>query len=206
MESTVTPRWIFGLSLVAGLLVAGPVARPATQAPSVDEETPALERKFATILQNAASSERPVPPVIVLESEANAYLLNEGSGRLPDGVTDPNVVFEDSGRVSTRATVDLGVVSAARSRGALDPLRYLTGRLPVTAAGFLRTDEGAGHVEIDSVRVAGFPVPHSVLREIVRQYTKSDAYPDGVELTEPFELPYRIREVRVRSAELVVEQ
>lgn len=206
MGSTAASRLIVGVLLVACLLVVGLIAHPATQFPSVEENSSILEKKFATILENAASSGRPVPPVIVSESDANRYLREEGGERIPSGITDATVAFAEGGLISARATVDLGVVSATRSKDTLDPLHYFTGLLPVTVAGFFRTNDGIGQIEIDRVTIAGLPVPRSVLQEIVRQYSKSSTYPRGVELTDPFELPYRIREVRVRLAEVVVEQ
>lgn len=207
MGRIATARLPFCLWVGFCLLTIVFVARPTTQdAPPAVEGASGLELKLAEILDNAATTERPVAPVVVTQGEANGYLQDEGAVTLPTGVTEPSVAFDASGRISGRARVDLAAVSASRTRGMLDPLRYLTGQLPVTAAGFLRTDAGTGHLELERVTVAGLPVPQSVLQEIVRQYSKSDAYPNGVELTESFELPYRIREVRVRQAELVVEQ
>ncbi len=192
---------LFCLFMVAFAVV------PATQdaAPAV-KGTQGLERKLVEILQNAASAEQQVPAVVVSEREANAYLQNEGFANIPSGITDARVVFEESGRISMFATVDLAVVSASSTRGALDPLGYLTGSVPVTVAGFLHTNEGTGRLEVEEVTVAGLAVPYSVIRDIVREYSKSDVHPNGVELAEPFELPYRIREVQVGLAELVVEQ
>ena len=207
MERTAIVRRVVGLWIWSCLMTVAFVASPAIQDPPLAAGgVSGLELKLAEIVDNAATADRPVPPVVISEGEANGYLQNEGATRLPTGVTDPSIGFEESGRISARAKVDLEAVSASRARGPLDPLRYLTGQLPVTAAGFLRTDAGTGRLELERVTVAGLPVPHSVLQEIVRQYSKSDAYPNGVELTEQFELPYRIREVRVRQAELVVEQ
>ncbi len=208
MGGATTRGFTFGLWMGSCLFLATVmfVALPTTQDAKPVEAVSGLQEKLNEILQNAATTERPVPAVVISEVEINDYLEDEGGEFLPGGVTDPRVGFEESELISTRATVDLAAVSASRSRGALDPLRYLAGRLPVSATGFLRTDAGTGRLQIQRVTVAGLPVPHTVLQEIVRQYTKSDVNPNGVELTEPFELPYQIREVRVRQAELVVEQ
>ena len=76
----------------------------------------------------------------------------------------------------------------------------------MTAAGILSTDAGTGRFAIEQVTVAGFPVPAAVLQMLVQRLTTSDVYPTGIDLNAPIALPYRIREVRVEAAAIVVEQ
>ena len=53
------------------------------------------------------------------------------------------------GLVSGRAIVDLDAVRKQKQRGWLDPMGYLTGRLPLTARGRLTTQDGIGRFELE---------------------------------------------------------
>ena len=70
----------------------------------------------------------------------------------------------------------------------------------------LHTANGVGRLEVESVTVAGVTVPKGVLYEVVRYYSRTPEYPDGMNLDAPFELPSRIREVRVGTGEAVIVQ
>ena len=50
------------------------------------------------------------------------------------------------------------------------------------------------------------PVPKSVLQELVSYYSRSSQNPTGVSLDTPFELPARIREIRVGQKQATVIQ
>ena len=96
----------------------------------------------------------------VSEVELNSYLRFELDDRLPAGISEPWVSIVGDGRISGRATVDLGLVGETRkSSGALDPFNYLTGRLPLLATGLLQTKNGVGNFVLESASVSGVPVP-----------------------------------------------
>ena len=143
-------------------------------------------------------------PVILHQREINAYLRFQAAPEFPTGVTEPGIVLRKGGAVSVRATVDLSALSDVRPRGAFDPLRYLSGRLPVTADSVVRTQSGMAHVDVESVAIGGVPMPSSVFAELVRYYSRSEQYPDGVDITEPFDLPYGMSELRVEHERVVV--
>ena len=48
---------------------------------------------------------------------------------------------------------------AESSASLLDPVSYLTGRLPVTAVGVLKTNNGVGQMFVEGTTVGGVPVP-----------------------------------------------
>ena len=104
------------------------------------------------------------------------------------------------------AIVDLDVIRQQRERSWLDPLRYLAGRLPVAATGRVRSGNGDAQVEVQSVEVAGVPVPASVLQELVRHFTRTGANPDGTRLDQSIPLPYGITELRLSPDQAVVVQ
>jgi hypothetical protein len=109
--------------------------------------------------------------------------------------------------VAARATVDLDAVRKERgSSGWFDPMSYLTGRLPVNATGILRTRDGVGRLQVESVQISGVVMPVTLLQELVSYYSRTREHPEGVKLDDPFALPAEIREIRVAQGEAVVVQ
>jgi hypothetical protein len=167
----------------------------------------AMKEKVAAI---AAHGERPTKEgrrTTVSETEVNSYLLYELAGDLPTGVVEPSVSGLGPGRVSGRAVVDLDAVrKAGKSTGLFDPRSYLTGHVPVTATGTLRTSNGRARFELESANVGVLPVPKLLLQEIVSYYSKTPSKPAGISLDDEFELPARIREIQIERGQAIVVQ
>jgi hypothetical protein len=98
------------------------------------------------------------------------------------------------------------VSKANRSTSWFDPMRLLTGRLPVTATGLLETRDGAGRFVLETATISGVPVPKSVLQRVVSYYSTSPEDPDGIGLDDAFELPAQIVEIRVQAGQALVVQ
>src|SRR5712671_3208021 len=133
----------------------------AAQVGASKRDALAMKQKVAAI---AAHGERPTKQgrrTTVTESEVNSYLTYELGDDLPTGVVQPSVSALGTGRVSGRAVVDLDAVRKAggNSGGLFDLRTYLTGQVPVTATGVLRTSNGRARFELESASVAGVPVP-----------------------------------------------
>ena len=171
--------------------------------PLTMEDGQRLEQKVEQ-LSRPASDARRHAPVVLYQREVNAYLRFQAAPEFPTGVTEPFVALGDGGGVTVSATVDLSGLRDVRPRSLFDPLRYLGGNLPVSARGVLRTERGIGRVDVVAVTVGGVPVPATVLSELVRYYSRNEQRPDGVDLAEPFELPYGVTEVRVGHEQAVV--
>jgi len=138
--------------------------------------------------------------------EVNSYLKYRAGDQIPTGIVDPILSALGGGRVSGRAVVDLDAVRTQKKRGWMDPLGYLTGRLPVTASGVLTTKDGKGQFQLQSAEISGVTVPKSVLQELVAYYSKSPENPEGINMDAPFELPAKIREIRVGAGTSTVVQ
>jgi hypothetical protein len=162
------------------------------------------------LLQIAARGEQcPCPrrlSTTITQNEVNAYLHHHAAADLPEGVVGPRVIIVGAGRLSGSATVDLDRVRTSRQRGWLDPAAYLTGRVPVTAAGILHTRDGIGRFELETATVGGFAVPKAVLQELLSYYSQTPENPDGLNLDDTFELPAKIREIQVGKAVAYVIQ
>lgn len=166
-----------------------------------------LQAKLDRIAKFGPGERRMALKTTVSEVELNSYLQYELGDQLPPGISEPWVSIVGDGRLSGRATVDLGVVGEQRKTGGvLDPFSYLTGRLPLLAIGVLRTKEGVGNFALESVSISGVPVAKWMLQEVVSYYSRSSTRPEGVTIEKPFALPAGIREIEVGRGQAVVVQ
>jgi hypothetical protein len=166
-----------------------------------------LKQKVANI---TAQGERPstvARRTIVTESEVNSYLIYEAGAQIPVGVVEPSITVVGPGRLSGRAVVDLDAVRKQKApTSLLDPMNYLMGRLAVTAVGTLKTSNGIGHFDLESSAVGSVPIPKILLQEIVSYYSRTPEKPAGISLDDPFQLPARIREIKVERGQAIVVQ
>jgi hypothetical protein len=190
--------------LVAGLLVAPLSAQPRLTKQDADR----FQSKLTRIVQYGSAAQRPAQPrtTPVTDVEVNSYLRFLAKDKIPVGVLEPTLNAMGEGRVSGRAVVDLDAVRKQKQRGWLDPLAYLSGRLPVTASGRLTTKEGKGQFQLDSAEISGVTVPKAVLQELLSYYSRTPENPSGIDMDDSFELPSRIREIRVGSGTSTVVQ
>lgn len=193
--------------LLGALIAAAPLA---AQGRLSKEDADRFQSKLTKIVafgnaQPAATSKQP-HSTPVTDVEVNSYFKYLAADQIPTGIVDPELNALGSGRVAGRATVDLDAVRTQKKRGWLDPLGYLTGRLPVTASGVLVTKEGKGQFQLQSAEISGVNVPKSVLQELLSYYSKSAENPEGINMDAPFELPAKIREIRVGTGTSTVVQ
>jgi hypothetical protein len=142
----------------------------------------------------------------ITDNELNAYFKYNAKEQIPVGIVDPTINALGEGRVGGRAVVDLDAVRKQKQRGWLDPLGYMTGHLPITATGKLTTKEGVGTFMLESAEVSGVTIPKTVLQELLSYYSRTKDNPDGINMDDPFELPARIREIRVGRATATIVQ
>lgn len=119
---------------------------------------------------------------------------------------DPAVTLAGDGRFTVRVVVDLDHVRGTEARALWDPLRYLSGRVPLVLVAALRASGGRGVLEFVSATAAGVAVPRVVVQEIVVYATRSPETPQGVRFDEPFVLPANIRDIVVGSGQVTVIQ
>lgn len=140
------------------------------------------------------------------DAELNAYLRFQLKDQVPVGIVEPTLNALGEGRVSGAAVIDLDAVRKQRQRGWMDPLSYLTGSLPLTASGVLVTQNGIGRFQLESAAISGISIPKSLVQELLTHYSKSAQNPAGISMDDPFELPARIKEIRVGKGEALVVQ
>ena len=194
--------------LLAGALLS--LAPLAAQGRLSKQDAERFQSKLTQIVEfgNAAPGAAATKPraIPVTDAEVNSYLRYMAADQIPVGIVEPLLNALGEGRVSGRAVVDLDAVRKQKQRGWLDPVGYLSGRLPVTAAGRLITKDGKGQFQLESAEISGVTVPKAVLQELVSYYSRTPENPAGIDMDAPFELPARIREIRVGSGSSTVVQ
>jgi hypothetical protein len=188
--------------------VATSVAARAAD-PAARRDADLLKQKIVTIVDRGEVTGKPAQPhrTTVMEREVNAYLTLEAADDLPTGVVGPAVTMLGGGRVSGRAVVDLDRVrQELKATSVFNPLSYLKGRLPVVGTGTLRTADGVARFQFESAHISGVPIPKLLLQQIIAHYSRSETFPSGISLDDPFALPARIREIRVDRGQATVVQ
>lgn len=171
------------------------------------QEGDRLQRKIEEIAKNGSTL--PVPPrkTPVSENEVNSYFAFNAKDKIPQGLTNPEITILGDGWLAGRVLVDLDEFKRHRSpRGFLDPLSYISGKVPVTARGVLRTREGKGQFQLGSAEILGVPLPKPILQELVAFFSRTSKNPKGFDIDAPFGLPAKIREVVINKGEAVVVQ
>lgn len=192
--------------LVAGL-AAVPLVLAAQQHGVTREDAARLRDKVDAITRHAASVSGASLVTQVTEQEVNAYLAFDAGEQLPAGLTEPRISILGEGRLVGTAVVDLDAVRQQRkSRGWLDPLNYLGGRVGISVAGTLNASGGLARFDLDSAKLAGVSVPKVVVQELVTYYSRSESNPNGLNLDDPYPLPARIQQIEVRRGEALVKQ
>jgi hypothetical protein len=175
------------------------------------EDAARFQSKLIKIVElgNApARAAKPAQPrtTPVSDAEVNSYLRYLAADQIPVGIVEPVLNAVGEGRVTGRAVVDLDAVRKQKQRGWLDPVGYLSGRMPVSAAGRLITKDGKGQFQLESADISGVAVPKAVLQELVSYYSRTPENPAGIDMEAPFELPARIREIRVGTGASTIVQ
>ena len=195
-------RWISAAAVAAAL---GVCVRADTRPNRRDSET--LKQKVAVINAHAERPTRQGLRTTVTEGEVNAYLAYDAGTQIPAGVVEPSVTILGAGRLSGRAVVDLDAVRKSKNATSFwDPMSYLTGRLPVTATGTLKTSNGTAQFVLETAAIGGVPIPKLLLQEIVSYYSRTSSNPAGIGLDDRFALPARIREIQVERGQAIIIQ
>jgi hypothetical protein len=166
-----------------------------------------FQQKIDLIAKNGSGN--PVRPrkTPLSEPEVNSYLAFNLKEKLPKGLADPQIDILADGALAGRAMLDIDEFKRGRqSRGVIDPFNYISGKVPVTARGVLRTANGAGRFDLQSAELSGVPLPKPIVQELVTFFTRTPENPKGFNLDAPFDLPAKIRQIASRPGEAIVIQ
>jgi hypothetical protein len=166
-----------------------------------------LQRKINEITNNAAKV--PVTPMktIASEEEVNSYLAFNLREKIPRGLTHPEITIIGESWLAGRVLIDIDEFKRHRNpQGLMDPFNYISGTVPLTARGVLRTNQGRGQFELESAEMLGFPLPQPVVKELVAFFSRTPENPNGFDIDAPFNFPAKIRDVVINKGEAVVIQ
>lgn len=195
------------LSVLAVVLVAG--ASVAAQDAALVRDAASLQKKVAAINQRAAAKPRQTTPTfrtVLTDREVNAYFKLNGRTFLPAGVLEPELQIGDGGRVRAKAVLDLDAALKPQNRSFFDPLAWLSGKAPVTAAGTVRASNGRGVLQLETATISGVTIPKTVLQQLISYYTRTPESPDGFDIDKPFDLPANIQSVEITPGQAIVVQ
>ncbi len=140
------------------------------------------------------------------DREFNAWLLADGKDNVPTGLLSPTVTFLAAAKLTAKAIVDLDAVRKSKTRGMFDPMNLLTGLVPVTLNGTLTGAGGMATFDVQSASLGTWPLPRTVLQELIAYYSKSDDYPEGITLGKPFALPAAVKQLLIARGTATVVQ
>jgi hypothetical protein len=189
-------------------LVALDLSGPMTLAVQLSKEDgDRLERKIDEIAKTGAAP-RPQPKrTPVSESEINSYLNINFKQKIPKGLTNPEIAMLGNGALAGRVLVDLDEFNRNRgSQGLMDPLAYLSGKVPVTARGVLRARDGKGRFVLGAAEIHGIALPKQVVQELVGYFSRTPGNPNGFDIDAPLDLPAKIRAIAIDKGEAIVTQ
>jgi hypothetical protein len=196
------------IRIVCTLAILAGAAQLSAQQKLTKQDASRFAAKLAQIEKNSLTPRKSAAArsTQVSDAEVNAYLRYLAGAQIPVGIVEPDLRGVGNGRVTGRAIVDLDAVRTQKKRGWTDPLGYLTGRLPVTAAGTLTTSNGVGKFQLESAEISGVTIPKSLLQELLSYYSKTPENPAGINMDEPFTLPAAIQEIRIGQGTAIIVQ
>lgn len=193
--------------LAIGLLLMSGQQRTAPRLSKIqgDRFQTKLE-KIVALGNTPRSAKRAAQSTVVTDIEVSSYLRYNAQDQVPVGIVEPMLNAHGDGLVSGRAIVDLDAVRKQKERGWLDPMGYLSGRLPLVVRGRLTTQNGSGRFALESAELSGVTVPKTLVQELLSFYSRTPEDPDGINMDDPFELPAQIREIRVAPGTATIVQ
>ena len=196
------------IPLMCTLALAAGAVQISAQPKLSKQDATRFAAKLAQIEKNAETPRKggTARSIQVTDAEVNAYLRYLAGPQVPVGIAEPDIRGIGNGRVTGRAIVDLDAVRTQKKRGWTDPLGYLMGRLPISAAGTLTAKNGIGRFQLESAEISGVTIPKSLLQELLSYYSRTPEDPDGINMDEPFALPSGIQEIRIGQGTAVIVQ
>jgi hypothetical protein len=197
------------LAVVIGAVFFG--AAVTAQSADAKRDNAKMEASLVAIMTRAtapAAKGKTLQPLRTTFSdrELNAWLLADGKDNVPAGLLSPTVTFLGGGKLTAKAVVDLDAVRKSKQRGMFDPMNLLTGLVPVTLNGTLTGTGGMATFDVESASLGTWPLPRTVLQELIAYYSKSEDYPDGITLGKPFALPAAVKQLLIARGTATVVQ
>ena len=142
-------RFVRGTPRLVAAALAGTIAVATMAAADVytRADSTSMRLKIERIVEAERTAvQRKAPAGLttpLTQREVNSYLRYDLAPQVPVGIAEPVITIVGEGRLLGDAVVDLDAVSRANPpKGFFDPMRLLTGRLPLRVQGVLVTSRG----------------------------------------------------------------
>ena len=198
-------------SLLVLVAVIAAAAVPRAQSTPRLSDSARMQQTLNAMLVRAGTPPAPgktAPPLknSFTDTQFNAWLADDGKENVPVGLVSPVVTFLPGNKVTAKAVVDLDAVRQSKPRSMLDPMNLMTGLIPVTLTGTLVGHGGKGVFDLETWTLGNWSLPRSVLQELITFFSKSEEFPDGITLGQPFPLPAAVRELALSRGLATVVQ
>jgi hypothetical protein len=199
--------------MVAGLLLVAVHAAAPDTMPTAPGRGPlswdlanSLTRKLEAIEKRQIEKSRKPQTVLLTQGELNSYLNLTYAEKLPKGLRDVEVRL-DRDRILAKGLVNIERVKGkvGEGGGGWGPLSFLSGDVPVEIMGKLTAKDGFGVVQWESVYLSSMRVPISVLEQLVLSATRTEANPEGFDISAPFRLPYSVNRLRLEPGRALLD-
>lgn len=189
------------LSLVR--IVESRVISPRIPAAPADARSTgdSLESKIAELSIPPTGHPTSFKPIIITDSEANAYLRNHGPEFLPPGVENPQLrIYSD--RVTGEALVDFDQLHAIGKQtndiGMQVVGTLFKGKQKVSATGKLSSGDGRAHVTVQDLSVGDTGIPDWLTQALVQSYLEKSY---KLDLSKPFPLPDHVTRIDLSTGQ-----
>jgi hypothetical protein len=209
MRDRLSLRVVLAAALVAAFGVCATAQAPPGDARKRDNDRMQQSLNAIMTRANTPAVRGKTPPPLrttFTDTQFNAWLLGDGKDNVPVGLLQPVVGFLAAGKISARAVVDLDAVRKSKQRGMMDPMNLLSGLVPVNLTGTLSGAGGMATFDVESASLGTWPLPRSVLQELIAYYSKSPEFPDGIALGKPFPLPAAVKSMLIARGTATVVQ
>jgi hypothetical protein len=145
---------------------------------------------------------RPGSRVTISQRELNAYVQQEVSAAVPEGVREPKLELGDG---AAKATALIDFLKVRRAQG--NPPGWLMSKLldgerPVQVYARVTSGKGRAQVDVQSVQISGVNIDGKMLDFLIQHYLVPN-YP-AAKVGQPFELGHRIERLDVKPSEVGV--
>jgi hypothetical protein len=160
-----------------------------------------LESKIEELSVPPTGQPKSYRPIVITDSEANAYLKTHGPEFLPPAVENPELrIFPD--RVEGAANVDFDKLQALGKQSNDIGMQVVgtlfKGKQKVSATGKLASGDGHAQVTVQSLSVGSTDIPDWLTQALLQNYVEK-AY--KLDLSKPFPLPDHVTQIQLAAGQ-----
>ncbi len=200
---------VLGSILLLGVLAPGVPNGLSLPAQSLDTEVdPGVERVeevLKDLQENELSKEPQSKSYTLAESDLNAYLEAQLKKNEHKGVDALAVRLNPDNNLITTLDVNMDELEMGQQGFAVViflQIWMIGSRPKVEIAGELIVEDGVGTYQVKSMLLNGTTVPAALVQTVLTSFGRSQEPP--FDPTQPFEMPYRIKTVKIEAGQFTI--